>query len=224
MVMESILSNNKQKSLISRKSNNLYSNGSKSFFLRGIDFMEEDVRIYKTKKNISEALIILLNEKDFNQITIKDICSRSLISKSTFYSHFVDKYDLMEKIVNKYAVFFKNEINLRFKSGNQGNVAQLLEMLMDQIAANKTEIATLLNVHVPFADLRVELETILYQTCLFYLNEKLSDSSASIDYLAQLYTANAMVHINWTLKGDKDRSAIELAYKMQQYIFEQVQK
>lgn len=68
--------------------------------------MEEDVRIYKTKKNISEALIILLNEKDFNQITIKDICSRSLISKSTFYSHYVDKYDLMEKIVNKYAVFF----------------------------------------------------------------------------------------------------------------------
>ncbi len=202
----------------------MYSNGSKSFFLRGIDFMEEDVRIYKTKKNISEALIILLNEKDFNQITIKDICSRSLISKSTFYSHYVDKYDLMEKIVNKYAVFLKNEIKLRFKSGNQGNVAQVLEMIMDQIAANKTEIATLLNVHVPFADLRVELETILYQTCLSYLNEKLSDSSASIDYLAQLYTANAMVHINWTLKGDKDRSAIELAHKMQQYIFEQVQK
>lgn len=224
MVMESILSNNKQKILISRKSNNLYSNGSKSFFLRGIDFMEEDVRIYKTKKNISEALIILLNEKDFNQITIKDICSRSLISKSTFYSHFVDKYDLMEKIVNKYAVFFKNEVKLRFKSGNQGNVAQVLEMIMDQVAANKTEIATLLNVHVPFADLRVELETILYQTCLSYLNEKLSDSSASIDYLAQLYTANAMVHINWTLKGDKDRSAIELAHKMQQYVFEQVQK
>ncbi|MCH4568631.1 TetR/AcrR family transcriptional regulator [Bacillus sp. ES1-5] len=186
--------------------------------------MEEDVRIYKTKKNISEALIILLNEKDFNQITIKDICSRSLISKSTFYSHFVDKYDLMEKIVNKYAVFFKNEVKLRFKSGNQGNVAQVLEMIMDQISANKTEIATLLNVHVPFADLRVELETILYQTCLSYLNEKLSDSSASIDYLAQLYTANAMVHINWTLKGDKDRSAIELAHKMQQYVFEQVQK
>lgn len=224
MVMESILSNNKQKILISRKSNNLYSNGSKSFFLRGIDFMEEDVRIYKTKKNISEALIILLNEKDFNQITIKDICSRSLISKSTFYSHFIDKYDLMEKIVNKYAVFFKNEVKLRFKSGNQGNVAQVLEMIMDQVAANKTEIATLLNVHVPFADLRVELETILYQTCLSYLNEKLSDSSASIDYLAQLYTANAMVHINWTLKGDKDRSAIELAHKMQQYVFEQVQK
>jgi len=186
--------------------------------------MEEDVRVYKTKKSISEALIILLNEKDFNQITIKDICSRSLISKSTFYSHFLDKYDLLEKVVKKHAVFLKNEITLRFKSGDQDNVAQVIEMILDKTAANKTEIATLLNVHVPLADLRVELETILYQACFSYLNEKLSEPNVSIDYLAQLYTANAMVHINWTLKNDKDKSAIELAHKIQQYIFEQVQK
>ncbi|WP_231630189.1 hypothetical protein [Lysinibacillus sp. ZYM-1] len=97
-------------------------------------------------------------------------------------------------------------------------------MILDKTAANKTEIATLLNVHVPLADLRVELETILYQACFSYLNEKLSEPNVSIDYLAQLYTANAMVHINWTLKSDKDKSAIELAHKIQQYIFEQVQK
>ncbi|GAA3344578.1 TetR/AcrR family transcriptional regulator [Lysinibacillus fusiformis] len=186
--------------------------------------MAEDVRVYKTKKSITEAFIILLNEKDFNQITIKDICSRSLISKSTFYSHFVDKYDLLEKMVNKYITFFKNEISFRFVSTDQGHVAQVIEMIMDQTAANKREIATLLNVHVPFANLRVELEGILYQACLSYLNEKLSDPNVSIDYLAQLYTANAMVHINWTLKSEKDKNAIELVHKLQQYIFEQVQK
>ncbi|MCR8980754.1 TetR/AcrR family transcriptional regulator [Brevibacillus laterosporus] len=186
--------------------------------------MEEDVRVYKTKKSISEALIILLNEKDFSQITIKDICTRSLTSKSTFYSHFVDKYDLLEKIVKKHASSFKKEITLRFEFMDQGNVAEVIEMIIDQTSANKTEIATLLNVHVSLADLRVEFETILYNACFSYLEKELTTPTVSIDYLAQLYVANAMVLMNWTLKNDKDTSAIDLADKMQQYIFNHIHK
>lgn len=69
--------------------------------------MVEDVRVFKTKKNIADALIHLLEEKDFAHITVKDICTLSLSSKSTFYSHFIDKYDLLEKLVQQHAASYE---------------------------------------------------------------------------------------------------------------------
>ncbi|MEK3850480.1 TetR family transcriptional regulator [Paenibacillus sp. FSL R7-0340] len=52
---------------------------------------------------IERALIELLQQHDFKDITIKKICDQSLIGRSTFYSHYLDKYDLLEKIVKQYA-------------------------------------------------------------------------------------------------------------------------
>ncbi|MGX4586612.1 TetR/AcrR family transcriptional regulator [Paenibacillus chitinolyticus] len=186
--------------------------------------MEEDVRVYKTKKSMSRALIALLNEKDFSQITIKDICARSLTSKSTFYSHFTDKYDLLEKIVNRHACSFKQEIALRFESMQQRNAAEVIEMIIDQAAADKTELATLLNVHVPLADLRAQFEGILYDACFSYLKKEPVVPNVPTDYLARLYAANAMVLIQWTLQNGKDAGTVDLAHQMQQHIFDRIHK
>ncbi|MFB6364122.1 TetR/AcrR family transcriptional regulator [Paenibacillus elgii] len=186
--------------------------------------MEEDVRVYKTKKSISDAFIQLLHEKDFNQITIKDICTRSMTSKSTFYSHFLDKYDLLEKLVKKYADTFGREISRRFESVKQGTVGEVIETMVDQAAVHKTEIAALLNVHVSAADLRVEFEAILYNACRAFLEKETTELAVSIDYLAKLYAANAMALLQWTLQNGKDASAIALADSMQRVIFDQVRQ
>ena len=53
--------------------------------------MNEDKRILKTKKNLKNTLLELLNEKAFEQITVKEICERSATSRITFYTHFADK-------------------------------------------------------------------------------------------------------------------------------------
>ncbi|MFF1994886.1 TetR/AcrR family transcriptional regulator [Bacillus mycoides] len=182
--------------------------------------MGEDVRVYKTKKNISNTLITLLNEKEFGRITTKDICIHALVSKSTFYSHFADKYDLLEKIVQYYVCWFKEEIELRFASIENGNVAQVINMITDKVSARKTEVATLLHVRVPSSDLRLELESILYNACYSYLEEHHAEVSMPIDFVAQLYTANAMVSINWSLSNDKNPDVVKLIDNMQRYVFD----
>lgn len=48
-----------------------------------------------TKKYISDALVELIKEKPFDKITVKDIIEHSQISRSTFYNHFSDKYDII---------------------------------------------------------------------------------------------------------------------------------
>lgn len=50
-----------------------------------------------TDQKIQKALIELLQDKDINKITVKDICNRANINRSTFYAHYIDIYDLMDK-------------------------------------------------------------------------------------------------------------------------------
>lgn len=56
-----------------------------------------DRRIRRTKTNIFNALVHFLLEKDINSITVKELCERADVNKSTFYLHFMDIYDCKEK-------------------------------------------------------------------------------------------------------------------------------
>ena len=58
----------------------------------------EDKRIAKTKKNLKNAMIMMLGEKDFEHITITELCRAAEISRITFYSHYSDKYALLDEI------------------------------------------------------------------------------------------------------------------------------
>ncbi len=56
---------------------------------------KEDLRVQKTKLALSTALFFLLEKNSFSKITVNDICSEALVSRSAFYSHFEDKYVLL---------------------------------------------------------------------------------------------------------------------------------
>ena len=60
-----------------------------------------DPRIVRTRRLIMDAFMQLAIEKDFKDITIKDITSRATVNRATFYYHFYDKYDLLEKVLSE---------------------------------------------------------------------------------------------------------------------------
>ena len=55
----------------------------------------EDRRTQKTRKALEEALISLMFEKSYDAILIKEILDRANVGRSTFYTHFRDKYELL---------------------------------------------------------------------------------------------------------------------------------
>lgn len=59
-----------------------------------------DLRIQRTQKAIVDAFYELLDEKSFGSITVIDICDRALINRGTFYTHFEDKYSLLDKCIS----------------------------------------------------------------------------------------------------------------------------
>ena len=52
----------------------------------------------KTQKKIQQSLLDLMKSKKFETITVNDITSLTDINRSTFYRHYVDKYEVLEKI------------------------------------------------------------------------------------------------------------------------------
>src|SRR3954469_1365626 len=60
-----------------------------------------DRRITRTRQVIYETFISLISEKEFTQISIKDIINQANISRSTFYAHYQDKYDLLDKTIQE---------------------------------------------------------------------------------------------------------------------------
>jgi AcrR family transcriptional regulator len=56
---------------------------------------EDDRRVIKTRMVIQDALFTLMQEKSFNKITIQEIIDRANVGRSTFYSHYETKEDLL---------------------------------------------------------------------------------------------------------------------------------
>lgn len=64
--------------------------------------LKEDVRTIRTKRDLANALEELLQEKNFDEIAIKDITDAALISKNTFYNNFNDKVELLNMVFERY--------------------------------------------------------------------------------------------------------------------------
>jgi AcrR family transcriptional regulator len=61
----------------------------------------EDVRVRRTRKLIQQAFIELTVEKGFAALTVRDITERAMINRSTFYRHYLDKYDLLDQYMKE---------------------------------------------------------------------------------------------------------------------------
>ncbi|GAA3731887.1 TetR/AcrR family transcriptional regulator [Salinicoccus jeotgali] len=60
-----------------------------------------DLRIQRTRKFIMDSFMTLSEQKDFKDITVKDIATEAMINRATFYYHFEDIYDLLEKVLSE---------------------------------------------------------------------------------------------------------------------------
>ncbi|MBQ3427955.1 MAG: TetR/AcrR family transcriptional regulator [Clostridia bacterium] len=56
-----------------------------------------DRRNRKTEEAFTSALFYYLEKKDLNRITVKELCEYADMNRGTFYLHYLDIYDLLER-------------------------------------------------------------------------------------------------------------------------------
>lgn len=88
---------------------------------------KNESKYFKSAEKMHNALITLLNKKDFELITVKEICELAEVNRSTFYLHYDNSYDLLKETIEAvYKDFFSRfsadgnkEINLKEKSDEE---------------------------------------------------------------------------------------------------------
>lgn len=70
-----------------------------------------DRRIPKTQEALKNAVIELMSEKNFDDITIKDLSDRANVSRGTIYLHYLDKYDLLDKLIENHIEELRKRCN-----------------------------------------------------------------------------------------------------------------
>ena len=84
---------------------------------------KNESKYFNTAIKMDEALIALLEKKDFEYITVKEICDTAKVNRSTFYLHYENTSDLLKEttrfILDKHLSYYeidKARISLQFKA------------------------------------------------------------------------------------------------------------
>ncbi len=83
---------------------------------------KNESKYFNTALKMDEALILLLEKKEFAYITVKEICDTAGVNRSTFYLHYENTNDLLKEttqyILNKHFAYY---------NVNEKDAAQRLE-------------------------------------------------------------------------------------------------
>ena len=69
----------------------------------------EDLRQRRSKQHMSEALLGLMAERPYREISVVDICERAMVHRTTFYAHFEDKNALFRYVLQELQRGFEEE-------------------------------------------------------------------------------------------------------------------
>ncbi|BBO84837.1 TetR/AcrR family transcriptional regulator [Desulfosarcina ovata] len=64
----------------------------------------------KTKAIIYNTFLEMVQECEFEKLTVEKICKRANVSVGTFYHHYRNKYDIMEEIFHRADDFFQEKM------------------------------------------------------------------------------------------------------------------
>lgn len=109
-----------------------------------------DLRIKRTQAAIKKSFFELIEEKGFEHISVKDITDGAMISRNTFYLHYADKYELLNKICDDLmrTLFFRVGKQLRrVQKGHftPESVATIISFGFNAIGADREAYRVLFN-------------------------------------------------------------------------------
>ena len=79
--------------------------------LRAKNKHPQDLRVQRTHRLLKEAFITLLKEKDYDDITVQEICEEAMVRRTTFYQHFEDKDSFLHWFVQQRQQDFASQIS-----------------------------------------------------------------------------------------------------------------
>lgn len=152
----------------------------------------------RTKNLLKNTLIDLMSEKDFNNITIKEICEIADLNRGTFYLHYQDINDLLASIEDEIFIEFEKGFNRFDVSDLEKNFSSLLRFIFEFFYNNKTACQVLIIQKTDIAFLR-KLKEVVRKSFIKYMNNtyKSVDPQTYDYYLSFLVSGCIGIIKNW---------------------------
>ncbi|PFJ19640.1 TetR family transcriptional regulator [Bacillus cereus] len=180
-----------------------------------------DLRVIRTKETIRDALVELIEEKSLETLTVKDLTTRAKINRGTFYAHYQDKYDLIDKCEEEFmqemaAMILENVPNIIAEQRTNSSITipiNILVSIFEHIDRNRRFMKAILG---PNGDLsfQTKFKKFIWKT-LFESNKnpliKQKNFLVPAEYLVS-YIASAHIGViqQW-VNSDKGESPKEMA-------------
>lgn len=166
---------------------------------------KQNQRVKLTKQLLKNSLIELMHKKPIGKITIKEICERAEINRSTFYLYYMDQYALLSEIENE--LIEHAQEHLKKIDSNAGNI-QYLEALLSYIEVHSDIFRTLL----------CHQESLSFQSAFIeasFLHLKLNlsfhCSEAVAGYVYNYLIMGCLSMIKQWIEADSDMSSKDMA-------------
>ena len=169
----------------------------------------KDRRSRKTRQGLRHALLGLLKEKRYEDISVQDIIDRADIARSTFYAHYVDKDDLL---TGQHGIFAENLVNELAEHSEHSHAGSFSSLSWFQHIQAQGDILKVI-AKDPAMDMAMKtLRRLIYRNVLDGLQAHHSSGrqvNLPISLLADYVTDTLMSLIRWWYQND-------MAYSPQQ--------
>ena len=93
-------------------------------------YFKKDQRIIRTQRAIITAFYDLLSTKNISEISVKEICDKADINRGTFYTHFEDKYNLLDYCI--YELMKDVDVAIT-KANNNSNIIDYYQEVFSRV-------------------------------------------------------------------------------------------
>ena len=173
-----------------------------------------DARVIKTKQRIEATFLRILAEMPFEKLTTTLLIKECLISKGTFYAHYLDKYDLAEQLIDRELQLFETLLTQRFEN-KQTNLEQLSQMVAKAFQES-TVFSLYEKIRLPNRQpFELELRAIYPKTYLRQLQQMGYQGNANLQAL--LFSSVAMAYISYIRQGHDSLTLTELGQELDRF-------
>lgn len=167
-----------------------------------------DPRVKRSRRMLRDALIVLMKEREYSEISVRDIAERADLNRATFYLHYTDKQDLLHQsiddVLSEIAERFQH-IALETNLADVSKVELLFLNMFEFIAQNADFYKIMLSKgDMQFTNQWQDLfrEKLKHRIYSQQPTIKITDDSVPIDLMLAYISSASTGAIKWWLEND----------------------
>lgn len=158
---------------------------------------KNESKYFLTASYMDDALLELLAKKDFEYITVTEICKKAGVNRTTFYLHYESMDDLLQETIERVFKTFQNSFNVDDKQDHTNIVLTRKEYLLPYLTfiEDNLKIYKLMHEKMYLFGLK-KITAYLYKTIFTKALSNFGVKESEKDYIFSFYINGVIGIIN----------------------------